>query len=277
MSIKRALYEYLTSAATLTGLPAKPFVREMFVNGLSCKNRNDARRWLRDRVGSAVFNSRVPEGNRQASIEIRSVSAEREHDLTGAVDGRREYVMLTSRAIGGDASLRVDTINGLLTLALDGYHGDYWGETYIGECLADTEGSFSVPPAEPSDNWTFEQRLDLSVLYQPEASPMYAADVLTASIGHVFTEDELRLTGQVLIPEGREITSVAWTVRAGSSSGTVRVTTSGAPGATAGSGTKLHPCWDISTYTLTGILWVSFTATDDSGATSTTEAIINGG
>lgn len=280
MSVRGALYRYLTSPGDLPGLSDIPFTRPRVINGLSCSTRNDARRWFRDRVGSAVFSDRVPQGAHHAAVELRSVSSDLAYSTTGAVDGEQEYVSAFVYAKDGDAALRVDTIGRLLNLAISGYHGDYWDGVYIGECLLETPSSQAIQPADASDRWTHHIRLDYSILYVEEGTPVYAADSLSADIRTHYTTDNLLLFGDVIIPEGRSLTAVTWIIRQNDQNGTLLFTTTGDPYSAVGAGnttgTKLNPVIDRTTYGLTGQLFIRLIVGDDSTATVTKEIISNG-
>ena len=280
MSVKIALYRYLTSPGDLPGLPAKLFERPRTVNGLTCTNRNDARRWFRDRVGVAVFADRVPQGSHHAAVELRTISSDPAYATSGAVDGEQEYLSAFVYTKDGDASLRADTIARLINLAVSGYHGDYWDGTYIGECLVDTRQSLAISPADASDKWTHQVRLDLSILYVEEGTPVYAADELSAEIRTQVTADDLYLFADVTIPEGRTLSAVTWVVRQDDASGTLVITITGDPYSAVGagntSGTKLNPVIDLSSYGISGLTYIKLIVGDDSTTTFTTEVIIDG-
>ena len=136
------------------------------------------------------------------------------------------YVSLTVKAFGGDAPQRVRSVAGLLSLAVSGYHGDYWGETYISECLLESQQSYATAPIDGSDRWTHQVQLDLSIRYLDESTPVYAADELRSEISYVLG-DELSLNPGVLIPEGRTLSIVSWSIRSGSSEGSLLFSTTG--------------------------------------------------
>lgn len=282
MSVKQALYQYLTDPEDLPGLPAKLFARTRRIAGIDCKSRNDARRWFRDRVGRAVYSDRIPERNQNTAVELKTITTRPEYGLPGAIDGTTEYLAVTIRTRGADSSARCDTVARLISLAVAGYHGDNWGDVYIGECLIETQASTAIPPIDSSDIWTNEIRLDLTVIYVEEATPVYAADELGVEIVSTVTSDnELRLLASVRLPEGRTVEAVTWTIRETDSSGALIASITGAPYALATGtgigGTKIEPTLDLTTLGVSGAVYLSVIVADDSGTTVNREGTIDVG
>lgn len=285
MSVKAALYEYLTDRRDLTGLPAQPFERARVVGGKTITCRNDARRELRDKIGDAIYAQRRPRGAAHTSITLRTANELTEYGIDGAVEGSQEYLSITVYARGGDAALRAETIASLLKLAIDGYHHDTWGSVTIGEAMLDSRSTRETSPPDGSDDWEFEVNLDFAVLYVDESNPVYPTERLTAVVTFVDGVNQgsaLRLTiDESIIPVGREVTSVTWTVRTGSTDGPVAVTITGHPDAAAGvanvSGSKGSPAIDRTAYSLSSVaIYVSLSITDDAGTVSTAEGLQNG-
>lgn len=284
MSVKAALYDYLTDRRDLPGLPARPFERPRLVGGQSIAHRNDARRWLRDKIGDAVYLQRRPRDVGHTAITLRTASESTEYGLDGAVEGSFEAVSVTVYARGGDAGLRAETVASLLKLAVDGYHGDTWGGVEIGEATLDNKSTRETAPVDASDNWEYEVALDLTVLYVDESNPVYPVDRLTAYVHFVDAANQgaaLRLSiDESIIPAGRSVASVTWIVRT-SIGGPAVVTITGHPDAAAGvanvTGTKGSPAIDRTAYGLSATdVFVSLTLTDDSGTVSTAEGYQNG-
>lgn len=285
MSIKAALYDYLTDRRDLTGLPALPFERARTVCGLSITNRNDARRWLRDKIGDAIYAQRRPRGAAHTSITLRTASEQTEYGVDGAVEGSQEFVSITVYARGGDAALRAETVANLLKLAIDGYHHDAWGGVAIGEAVLDSKSTRETSPPDGSDDWEFEVNLDFSILYTDESNPVYPTEQLTAVVMFVDGVDQgtaLRLTvDESIVPVGRAISSVTWVVRTGTVDGPVAVTITGHPDVAAGvanvTGTKGSPSIDRTAYSLSAVaVYVSLSITDDAGTVSTAEGLQDG-
>lgn len=292
MNLKQALHRYLIDPTDLPGHPAVPFVRARTVAGLRCEHRNDARRWLRSKVGgNGVFASRRPQTQAlpnsdplHSAIVLRTTLHDPVYDLAGDHGAATELLSVDVLTRSADAAARAETIADLLTLALSGYVRDYWGDVYIEECLIDSRSSNAYPPPDGSDNWTHGVSLPLTVQYLNEAAPVYPADPLHARITYgqspgVGTEFRVS-AGTTLVPEGREIATVAWELRSGSASGSLLVSFSGPAAAAVAtsdvSGTYLEPAIDRAAHGITGAIWVKVTVTDSAGAVSITEGFQNG-
>lgn len=286
MSVKAALYKYLTDQSDLPGLPARPFERPRIISGTSIRNRNDARRLLRDKIGDAIHISRRPRDSKHTALVLRTLDEECFYGLAGVAEGASEQLTITVYGKGGDAPLRVETASSLVALALSGYYGALWGSTYVGECLLQSKSNRETPPADASDDWTFETFLDFSILYHDEGIPVYPVDLLQAAItvGLLPQEsDEFRLSAMnSIVPAGQTLVSVTWTIRADSAGGDLIVTFGGAAHAPVDDepdigGTNAEPALDRAAYELDTprIVYVSLTITDSSGETSTIGGLIN--
>lgn len=278
MSVKAALYRYLTEPGDLTGPAAIPFSRPRIVSGLTIKNRNDARRWLRDRVGSSIYSGRRPmKPSEHTQIYLRTSFTEQPTGLTGEIDGRTELVEAAIICRKADAPARCEVVADLLSLCVGGWGGGYWGDTYVGECLVDGRTSRTYSPVDGSDDWLHEVQLGLDIIYIDEATAQYAADGLRAVIAYLQNpgvDGIFRVSAlQSVIPEGRTLASVAWNIRQGDASGASLISLSGAANAVVStanvSGTFGQPSIDRVAYGITGPVWVSLTITDSFGEQST--------
>lgn len=282
MNIKQALHRYLTDPADLAGHPAVPFEAPTTVAGLLCANRNDARRWLRSKVGSSgIFSGRRPQtqalpnsDSLHTAIVLRTVSQDSEYDLAGAHGSATELLSVEVLARLTDAAARSETIADLLSLAVSGYVRDYWGDVYVEECLLDSRSSVAYSPPDGGDHWTHSVSLPLVVRYRDVAAPVYPADPLFAVISYtplVSDSESLRLSSdESLVPAGRTLATVAWSI---SRDGSSLLSLSGAPGAAVTTsdvgGTYAGPIVDAAEFDLTGTLDVTLTLTDSAGFTST--------
>lgn len=280
MSVKQALYRYLTDPRSLPGHPAERFARPRVVGEVSCLSRNDARQALRDRVGKAIYSERIPQNAGHTAIELKTITVESEYGVAGEEDQRQELILATVHAKHGDAPARANNTAALLRLAVSGYHGDKWGDTYIGECLVESESTQVFSPGDSSDDWTHAVTLDLSVRYQAEDTAYYPAQTLTTFLDVLKTGTQLRLSSlrSIVVPN-RPLATAHWVIRDGSATGSTVLTISGAAQAATSiantSGTNANATVDLSIVTLPTTIHVALTLTDDTGATSTAEVITN--
>lgn len=215
MSVRSALYRYLTDPRDLPGHPAITFERPRFIGDKTISNRNDARRWLRSMVDpDGIYQGRRPQRDRKPTSIILSTSyTGPEMGLNGAEEGTEESIQVTVSCRGGDAATRADNVARLLMLAVGGWPGGNWGDTYVGECRVDGRSSRTVSPVDSSDTWVFEEVLGLNIIYCDEAAAYYPAPPLLSfpTASDVGAELRLSAAGSV-VPAGRSITSVSWTI-----------------------------------------------------------------
>lgn len=281
MSVRTALYRYLTEPKDLPGLPAVTFERPRIIGDMEVNSRNDARRWLRSKIDPAgIYQGRRPQQHRKpTAIVLTSTTSSPEYGLAGAEEGTEEFVQATVACYGGDAAVRANNVAQLLMLAVGGWSGGNWGDTYVGECLVDGRSSRTVSPVDSSDAWVFEEILGLNILYCDEAAAYYAAEQLTAEITATLAGDSLRLSAESsLIPAGRTLASVTWLIT--DLSGATLLTFGGTPNASAVAanvtGTNLSPVLDLVGAGLTGSYRVQVTVVDSSEASSAAYVIITG-
>lgn len=284
MSVKSALYRYLTDPGDLPGLPAVPFARPRTIAGLTIANRNDARRWLRDRIGSAIYSGRRPmKPSEHSQVYLRTAYTSPAHDMAGAVDGTTELIDVVVVCRKADAAARAETIADLLQLACGGWRGGYWGDTFVGECLMDGRVSRTYSPADSSDDWLHEIAMGFDVMYADQSAAIYPADPLRAVVSYGQDPgigDEFRVSASSsIIPEGRTLATVQWVIRDGSATGTVLVSISGGANAVVTApnvgGTYASPAFDRTAFSITGTVHVQLTITDSSGEVATIGEIRN--
>jgi hypothetical protein len=278
MSSLYALRDYLMTPVDLPGPPAVPFITPRIISGVTVANRNDARRLLRDRIGDAVHIGRRKQRIKQANaLTLSTSSTTYEYGLHGTEEGTEELVIATVACLSGDAARRSNTIAQLLSLAVSGWSGGYWGDLYVGECLVDGRSSRPVSPVDGSDNWTYEETLALRILYGDPATPVYPATplVAVATFGlQPGVGPELRLSAaQSIVPEGRSIANVAWEIRSAGPTGSVLVAINGAPAAAVTTanvtGTYLEPAFSRASFSLSGAIYTTLTVTDSAGIVAT--------
>jgi hypothetical protein len=262
----------------LPGPPTVPFITPRIISGVPIKNRNDARRMLRDRIGDAIQLGRRRQRTKQANaITLMTSTATMEYGLHGAEEGTEELAIATVSCLGGDAPRRCNTITNLLSLAVSGWSGGYWGDLYVGECLIDGRSGRAISPVDGSDNWTFEETLAMRIIYGDPAAPVYPATPLIAIATFGLQPGigpELRLSAaESILPEGRTIANVSWSVRSAGPTGTVLVAINGAPAAAVSTanvtGTYLEPAFTRASFSLSGAIYVTLTITDSAGVVAT--------
>lgn len=273
MSVKRALFRYLTDARALEGHAAERFASARTVQGVTLWSRNEARQMLRDRVGDRIYaDRRQQQADGHTSIEIATVGEDPDYDFTGETGDGSESLMLRVSARGGDAPSRVETAASLVRLAVSGFRG-YWDGIYVGECTATLGGTYATSPPDASDKWTHTQTVEVMVSYRSFEAPVYPAQQLAALATALADASTLSLSGaSSIVPEGRPIQIAAWEVRSGNESGTIRASFSGAPHVSPSvanvTGTRLSPTLARSALSLTGPWWAKLTITDETGTTS---------
>ena len=279
MSITQSLYNYLMDPADLTGHPARKFQAAQTINGWTIANRNDARRYLRDQVGRAIYADRRPQDtNAHTAVILRTLGSDPNYDLAGADAENVHFVEVAVLAKTTDSARRCQTISKLIELSCSGYHGDYWGDTYIGECTVDRDGSDVLEPGDASDHWTHRYTMDLRITHD-DVAPIYPSTPLQAVITFplAFGEGDSFLMSAAgsVIPEGRTLADIAWQV---TRDGHSTITFNGTPQiavATANiTGTYINPAITRASFTTVqaGSCNVQLTITDDDGRTSVTNS-----
>jgi len=276
VSVNVALYRYLTDQRALPGHPAERFAKPRVVGEVTCLTRNDARQAIRDRVGKQIYLERVPQSVGHTAIELRTITSESEYGIAGEEDHGLELLLATVHARQADAAMRANNTASLLRLAISGYSGDYWGDTYIGECLVESQSTQSTPPGDGSDDWTHSVTLDVSVRYSANDTATYPSDLLRTVIDVLQTGSQLRLSTlrSVVVPN-RPLATAHWVIRNGSAAGAIVLTISGVAHSASTvpdtSGTFANPVLDTSLISLPPTYHISCTLTDDTGSTSSAE------
>lgn len=212
--ITRALAKYLTEDKEVLGHAAYPFARVQAIDDMVCKNRNDARRWLRSLVGGHVYARRVPQKcTAHTAITIGLLARNKDQPLigeVGVVDSTLEIKVLTR---GAGADHRATTVGQLLTLAVSNYRG-WWFDTYVHNVQVERDSDMAEEPADGSDTWPWMWSTDITVGHD-SVSPIYPTDLLTARV------DITKRSGGIIalsafnsvVPEGVTLTSVYWFIR----------------------------------------------------------------
>lgn len=214
-TLEEALYHYLTDPIAYTGHAEKPFKRVKTLDGITMRNRNDARSELQSRIGGRVYLDRRPADAGDApAIVIQWTNGNHDYGLAGETDGTEGYLKLTVYAGGQDAARKGGTVYGLLQACLSGYNAGYWGDVLIGEATIDTGRSLAYSPRDASDQWTFTRDMNLIVYYYSASVPEYSDWPLTAipSIEVMSTQLILSL-GDSLIPQGDTLYNVVWLIQ----------------------------------------------------------------
>lgn len=280
MSVKRSLAAYLLDRSTLTGEAARKFIGPQRIDGVDHYDRNDARQSIQRKIGDRIYFDRRPAGVLDhASITMQTVDHTPDYGLAGEDVSATELLTLTVYARGGDAAKRAENIGDLLQLAVSGYAGDLWGTARIDECLVESQLSNATPPADATDQYTFERRIDLQVTYEQVGAPVFPATPLTPIITWVLDPgagSELRLSSDAsLIPEGQTVSLVQWDLRPGGSGSPVAISISGAPNAAVGAGpitgTFANPGFDRVAFGLTGLVHITLILTVNAATATVTD------
>ena len=170
--IDKALYDYLTDPAELTGHPADPFLSPQKIGNVTLTNRNDARRGVRSRLGQHIYTGRVPHGvTAPTTCTLRVIPMDRFLTTVGAHSQARAVVQVDVYARGPDAAMRAAMTSNLIRIATMAYHGDYWGDIWIAGCNVERDGQFIDTPFD-SKHWTQRYSQDLIVQFA-EATACY--------------------------------------------------------------------------------------------------------
>ena len=261
MSIKRSLAEYLLDRQDLPAPATDRFVYPQTIDGVTHETRNDARRTIQSKLNDRIYFDRRPQDARDhAAVVMQTIDHESEFGLAGEELSATELLTLTVYARGGDSPKRAENIGDLIQLAVSGWAGGYWGSTYVDECAVESQLSTAAQAPDASDQWIFERRLDLRVLYQQAGAPVFPSTPLTPVITYVDAAGvgtTLRLSAAgSLIPEGQTLGNVAWEVRLGGSGAPIVSSISGPPDQPAvgagATGTNSQPEFDRTTLGLSG-------------------------
>lgn len=270
-TLEDALYHYLTEPRPYAGHAQRPFKRVKTLDGITLRNRNDARAELQSRVKDRVYLDRRPADAGDApAIVIQWTNGNHEYGLAGETDGTEGYLKLTVYAGGQDAARKGGTVYGLLQACISGYYEGYWGDVLVGEATIDTGRSLAYSPRDNSDQWTFTRDMNLIVYYYSASVPEYSDWPLTAIPSITVTSTELRLDlGDSLIPEGDTLYNSAWLVQ--SAVGQPVITSFGGDpdklvGIPGVGGTNAHPVIDRTVYTtIPNNPYITLILTDSSG------------
>lgn len=214
--ITRALYDYLTDNRDLTGHAAERFRTDQIVEGMTCRTRNDARRFLRSRVGNQIFAERRPqESDAHTAITLRRISSTAEFSLSGTEPFQQSLLQLDVWTRGGEAVKRGYIIAKLLELATSSYHHDYWGTTYIGDVTIERELSSFNLPADGSDYWTHNENFDVLVHHATPAAayPTRQLQTVITFLTAYNAGDWFKVSVRdSIIPENRTLDTIRWQV-----------------------------------------------------------------
>lgn len=180
--LARGLKNYLTGPIDPTGHPAEPFESVQVLDGLTLRDRNDARRYIQDRIGEHVYASRRPARSDSAhtAVTIRQISADLEVPLIGETDTLTSILQVDVWTRSGDADWRARITGKLIRIACNNFVG-WWGTERITGCLVRRQGELPSAPGDGTDDWSFRYSMDFEVKHI-EAAAVYPAAELMAVI-----------------------------------------------------------------------------------------------
>lgn len=281
-TLEAGLYHYLADSQPYAGHAQRPFRRVLTIDGITLRDRNDARRELLSRVGRRIYLDRRPaDAEDDLSIVLRWTNATHEYGLAGEAEGTESYLVATVYATGHDAVRRGGTVYGLLQACVSGYHQGYWGDVLIGECTVDTGRTLAYAPSDASDQWTFTRQMNLAVYHYGATTPEYSAWPLNALPAIQVNSTQLRCSfHQSLVAENIPLINAAWIVRA-TDGGNEIMSFGGDPSQAVDvpgvSGTNANPIIDRTVYTtIPSDPFVTLILTDMTGEQSSKGVTING-
>jgi hypothetical protein len=248
------------------------------LDGMQLRTRNDARRFIRDRVGGQIYAGRRPIRSNSAhtAVTIRQITAESEVALVGETDTLTTMLQVDVLAKEGDADWRATITGKLIRIAVNNYFGT-WGSERITGCLVRRQGVLVTPPGNASDDWPCRYSMDLEVKHN-EATAIYPVAELKAAISAKPRSGGLTAISAApsVIPQGRTITFISWEIIEQSTETSVNIASDTPHGPLfllGGAFTGVN--WDFVT-SWTPPLSIQLELTDSSGAMSATSIIYEG-
>jgi hypothetical protein len=225
-----ALNRFLTYSQDLPGQCAQRFASTQTIDDRPLNCRNDARRNVRDIVGTEVFAGRRPQrSSGHTAISLRTISADSDLPLVGETGTFMDIVECVVWSRGVNADYRCELVGRLVRISLSNYVG--WLEptqdTWCKGVRIEREGQLFSQPGNASDDWSVAWSQDMQVAYEA-AAPVYPDEMLTAIVTtRPGSSGELIISGATsVIPEGRQLATVAFTVRL-TQGGTIQTSWSG--------------------------------------------------
>ena len=169
--IAKALADYLRSTEPITGYPATPFREPQTVGDLTINNREEARRYVRSRVGDEIYAARKPRnGSQNLAVTLRRIVTNRVHEIGGGAQLADAIIQTDVWArYEPNPELRAEITATLIRLCCEGFGASTWGDIVVADCMVVREGEFSETPID-GDDWTYRYSMDLMIFYnQPSA------------------------------------------------------------------------------------------------------------
>jgi hypothetical protein len=172
--ISKALRNYLIFPGELTGHAATEFAEPQTLGGLTLLTRNDARRYLRDRVGDRIYAGRRPQeiGSAHTAVTLRQVASTPDLPLLGEIDSAETVIEVNTWTRGVDADYRGELCGRLIQIATSGFVGS-WDDLAIGGSSIERAGMQVFPPGGATDEWPFLWSFDIRVNHS-QAAPLYS-------------------------------------------------------------------------------------------------------
>lgn len=165
MILSKGLRDYLVDTTPVTGYPATAFRDPQTVGDLTITDRDEARRYLRARVGNEIYASRRPrEGSQHTAVTLRRIATNRVDEVGGGTPLADAIIQVDVWTRGPEAALRGEITAILIRLACEGFGAGTWGGVTIADCEVAREAEFVETPKQ-GDDWTHRYSMDLRVHY----------------------------------------------------------------------------------------------------------------
>lgn len=267
--ITLALYDYLTHEADLTSrADTELFASPLSVGSLVVRNRNDARKYLRGRLGKRIYNGRNPDDSGQSALLLRQVAGQPEYHLRGEYC-RDAVIQADVLTRSHNATIENEVIATLLQMAVTAYRG-VWSTRHPTNVYSVQVIRSNDIPTSPKGGevlWTHRKSIDLSIKYDFARAEMPVAKLSTTALID-YANNVLRVIAVPLVPVGRTLTNCSWVI----TDGTDTVTFGGAPDLPSPvvnvAGLNADAAIDTVAASLNGTITSTLTVTDSNGDTA---------
>lgn len=168
--ILRAMAAYLTSAEPIAGIPGRDFRTPAVVGDFTVVNREEARRLLRERIGTHIYHERRPRKPAPTALTLQLIAEDDfgDHELTGGNNHASAAIEANVWTSGGDVNRAIVT-GTLLRLCVDSFYAGVWDTTNISFVSTERRGTGAIPESV-GDNWQHRYSLDFLVRYEQAAA-----------------------------------------------------------------------------------------------------------
>ena len=165
--IEIALQQYLTAPRDLKSpSDTQRFARPIMFGDATIETRNDARRWLRDQIGSRIYAGRNLKSEGNLALTFRRISGSQDTHLRGD-DRTVAIVQADIWANGRNAFIRANYASECLRVAIVHYRG-HWGRTekaYVASVTVQRQAQQMDSPNAGEQYWDFRFSADYQINY----------------------------------------------------------------------------------------------------------------